>query len=186
IINDILDVSKIEAGKLELHEDRIDLDVVTEDVLRLVQERAEAAGVSLLRDISGEMPYLYADQRKIKQILLNLISNAIKFTPSGGTVTLSRLLSPDGAIIISVADTGIGIAPENIPIATSRFGQVDSSMTRRYSGTGLGLPLSIGLVQLHQGKLKIESQIGRGTVVSIAMPPERTIPRGRSVHSLAV
>ncbi len=186
IINDILDVSKIEAGKLELHEDSVDLDAVMDDVLRLVQERTEMAGVSLFRDFAGEVPGLHADQRKIKQILLNLISNAIKFTPAGGTVTLSRRLAPDGGIVISVADTGIGIAPENIPIATSRFGQVDSSMTRRYSGTGLGLPLTIGLAELHHGTLKIESQIGRGTIVSVAMPPERTIPHHRSIRSQAV
>ena len=186
IINDILDVSKIEAGKLELHEDRIDLDAVIEDVVRLVQERAEIAGVSLQRDLGGgDIPRLFADQRKLKQILLNLISNAIKFTPAGGTVTLSRRLCEDGAISLSVADTGIGIAPENISIATARFGQVDSSMTRRYSGTGLGLPLTIGLVELHQGKLGIESALGRGTIVTVWFPPERTLLPQRRARSQA-
>ncbi len=186
IINDILDVSKIEAGKLDIHEDSIDLDLVMEDVLRLVHERAEMAGVSLRRDFEMEVPALYADQRKIKQILLNLISNAIKFTPAGGTVTLSRHLDADGGITMTVADTGIGMAPEHIPIATSRFGQVDSSMTRRYSGTGLGLPLTIGLVDLHQGKLSIESQVGRGTIVSVAMPAGRSMRSLRPVRTQAM
>jgi PAS domain S-box-containing protein len=186
IINDILDVSKIEAGKLELHEDRIDVDAIIDDVVRLVHERAEIAGVSLQRDFAeGEVPALYADQRKLKQILLNLISNAIKFTAAGGKVALSRRCEEDGSVRISVADTGIGIAPEHIPIATARFGQVDSSMTRRYSGTGLGLPLTIGLVELHQGKLSIESALGRGTVVTVSFPPERTIPAQRPLQSQA-
>jgi PAS domain S-box-containing protein len=185
IINDILDVSKIEAGKLELHEDCIDLDAVMDDVLRLVHERAEMAGVALRREAPGQVPRLFADQRKIKQILLNLISNAVKFTPAGGTVTLSRSVGADNGIIMSVADTGIGIAPEHIPIATARFGQVDSSMTRRYSGTGLGLPLTIGLVELHRGKLTIDSALGRGTTVRVSMPPERSLPARRALRSQA-
>jgi two-component system, cell cycle sensor histidine kinase PleC len=185
IINDILDVSKIEAGKLELHEDAIDLDGLMEDVLRLVHERAEMAGVRLQSDFRQKVPDLYADQRKLKQILLNLISNAVKFTPAGGTVTLSRHVGSDGGIVMSVTDTGIGIAPEHIPIATARFGQVDSSMTRRYSGTGLGLPLTIGLVELHRGKLSIQSELGRGTTVTVAMPGERSLTARRSARSQA-
>ena len=150
-----------------------------EDVLRLVHERAEVAGVMLRREDGGKIPALFADQRKIKQILLNLISNAIKFTPAGGTVSLARGVGADGGIVISVADTGIGIAPEHIPIATARFGQVDSSMTRRYSGTGLGLPLTIGLVELHKGKLSIQSTLGSGTIVTVWFPPQRAIPSQR-------
>jgi signal transduction histidine kinase len=91
----------------------------------------------------------------------------------------------DNGIVMSVADTGIGIAPENIPIATARFGQVDSSMTRRYSGTGLGLPLTIGLVELHQGKLAIDSALGRGTTVRVSMPPQRSLPARRPLRSQA-
>jgi signal transduction histidine kinase len=175
IINDILDVSKIEAGKLELHEDAVDIDVVIEDVLRLINERAETAGVDLRRDRAETVPKLFADQRKIKQILLNLIANAVKFTMSGGSVTIGRHIGADGGIVVSVTDTGIGMAPEHIPIAMARFGQVDSSMTRRYSGTGLGLPLTIGLVELHQGKVTIESEVGRGTTVTVAFPAVRSL-----------
>ena len=104
-----------------------------------------------------------------------MISNAVKFTLSGGSVTIGRGLGADGGIVISVADTGIGIAPEHIPIAMARFGQVDSSMTRRYSGTGLGLPLTIGLVELHQGEVSIESEVGRGTTVTVSFPARRSL-----------
>ncbi len=185
IINDILDVSKIEAGKLELHEETIDLDSLIDDVFRLVHERAERAQVSLHKAADRPVPGLFADPRKIKQILLNLLSNAIKFTPVGGTVSISRGLGVDGGLVITVEDTGIGIAPEHIPIATARFGQVDSSMTRRYSGTGLGLPLTIGLIELHHGTLSIQSAVGRGTVVSVGMPPHRSVPYRRVVHTQA-
>jgi PAS domain S-box-containing protein len=185
IINDILDVSKIEAGKLELHEESLDLDTVIEDIFRLVHERAERAEITLRKIADETVPALFADPRKIKQILLNLLSNAIKFTPPGGTVSISRSRRADGGLRLIVKDTGIGIAPENIPIATSRFGQVDSSMTRRYSGTGLGLPLTIGLIELHQGTLGIQSDIGQGTAVIVDMPPNRSVPLRRSIRSMA-
>jgi signal transduction histidine kinase len=185
IINDILDVSKIEAGKLELHEERIDLDIVIDDVFRLVHERAETARITLCKLNHEPVPGLFADPRKIKQILLNLLSNAIKFTPPGGTVTISRSIRPEGGLTLTVEDTGIGIALENIPIATSRFGQVDSSMTRRYSGTGLGLPLTIGLIELHQGTLSIQSEVGRGTTVTVSFPPHRSIAPRRIVRTQA-
>jgi PAS domain S-box-containing protein len=185
IINDILDVSKIEAGRLELHEERIDLDIVIDDVCRLVHERAETAKITLCKLNHEPVPGLFADPRKIKQILLNLLSNAIKFTPPGGTVTISRSIRPDGGLTLTVEDTGIGIALENIPIATSRFGQVDSSMTRRYSGTGLGLPLTIGLIELHQGTLSIQSEVGRGTTVTVSFPPHRSIAPRRIARTQA-
>ncbi|MCI0431892.1 MAG: ATP-binding protein [Rhodospirillales bacterium] len=183
IINDILDVSKIEAGKLELHEEAIDLDNLIDDVFRLVHERADGADITLRRDADHPVPGLFADSRKIKQILLNLLSNAIKFTFPGGTVSIGRRVGADGGLQITVRDTGIGIAPEHIPIATARFGQVDSSMTRRYSGTGLGLPLTIGLIELHQGTLDIQSEVGRGTIVTVSMPPHRTVPQERATRA---
>ena len=184
IINDILDVSKIEAGKLELHEETLDLDIVVDDIFRLVRERAERGEIELRKITKEPVPGLFADPRKLKQILLNLLSNAIKFTAPGGAVSISRSLRADGGLRLVVQDTGIGIAPENIPIATSRFGQVDSSITRRYSGTGLGLPLTIGLIELHQGTLSIQSEVGHGTAVVVDMPPRRSVPLRRSVRSV--
>ncbi|MGH6932667.1 MAG: hybrid sensor histidine kinase/response regulator [Dongiaceae bacterium] len=185
IINDILDVSKIEAGKLELHEEPIDLDSLIDDVFRLVHERAEQAEVSLRKVAERPVPGLLADPRKIKQILLNLLSNSIKFTPTGGTVGITLALGTDGGLTVTVEDTGIGIAPEHIPLATARFGQVDGSMTRRYSGTGLGLPLTIGLVELHQGTLSIGSTVGQGTKVTICFPPGRSAAARRLARSQA-
>ncbi len=185
IINDILDVSKIEAGKLELHEEIVDLDNLIDDVFRLVHERAERSEIGLHTIADHPVPGLFADPRKIKQILLNLLSNSIKFTPAGGTVSISRALGADGGLVMIVGDTGIGISPEHIPVATARFGQVDSSMTRRYSGTGLGLPLTIGLVELHQGTLSIGSKVGHGTEVSISFPPSRSAGARRLARTQA-
>src|SRR5262249_15128816 len=186
IINDILDVSKIEAGKLELHESLVDLDILIDDVMRLVHERAERAGIALQRDSNpDEISKVYVDSRKIKQVLLNLLSNSIKFPPSGARVMVARQQTADGGLNILIRDTGIGIAAEHISLATSRFGQVDSSMTRRYSGTGLGLPLTIGLVELHQGKLSIESEVAKGTVVTVGLPPERCSSHSRQFRSKA-
>jgi PAS domain S-box-containing protein len=182
IINDILDVSKIEAGKVELHEDLIDLDDLARDLMRLVRERARLAGIALSYAIDPVTPALTADPRKIKQILLNLLSNAIKFTPAGGTVHVSAGPVADGGLAITVADSGIGMAEQDIPLATARFGQVDSSMTRRYSGTGLGLPLTIGLVELHDARLSIQSQVGTGTRVTVWFPPSRCVELRRAVN----
>ena len=145
---------------------------MVDDIFRLVRERAERGEIELRKITKEPVPGLFADPRKLKQILLNLLSNAIKFTAPGGAVSISRSLRADGGLKLVVQDTGIGIAPENIPIATSRFGQVDSSMTRRYSGTGLGLPLTIGLIELHQGTLSIQSEVGHGTAVVVDMPPK--------------
>src|SRR5262249_31563903 len=123
IINDILDVSKIEAGKLELHESLVDLDILIDDVMRLVHERAERAGIALQRDSNpDEISKVYVDSRKIKQVFLTLLSTSIMFTPSGGRVMVARQQTADGGLNILVRDTGIGIAAEHISLATSRFG----------------------------------------------------------------
>ena len=116
------------------------------------------------------------DVKKVKQILLNLLSNAIKFTPEGGKVNLRVVINSDNQFQLTVADTGIGIAPENIDIALSDFGQVDGSLTRRHDGAGLGLPLSKKLTELHGGELFIESELGAGTTVTVLFPKNRTVP----------
>jgi signal transduction histidine kinase len=116
---------------------------------------------------------LVADERAVKQILLNLLSNAVKFTPEGGRVAVGAEMRSDGSLAVSVDDTGIGIAPENIPRALAPFSQVDSSLTRRYEGTGLGLPLVKSLIELHGGTLQLESEEGKGTVATIVFPAER-------------
>ena len=173
LINDILDLSKIEAGKAELIEENIDINRVVRTCLTYVKERAGHAGVELLNQLPNDIPRLYADERKIKQILLNLLSNAVKFTPSGGSVTVRVSIDPRSGYTIEVIDTGIGIALEDIPKALAQFGQIDSSLSRKYEGTGLGLPLSEALAKLHDGRLDLRSSPNIGTTVSLVLPPER-------------
>ncbi len=175
IINDILNISKIEAGKLELDETKVDVGAVVEICARLMYMRAAEAGIQLETNLAADLPKIFLDSRKVKQILLNLISNAVKFTPKGGKVTVSAGLNERGELVIKVADTGIGIAPENIGRALSPFMQIDSSLSRKYEGTGLGLPLSKALIELHGGQLTIESQLGTGTTVTVTFPTTRVV-----------
>ncbi|MGB8274200.1 MAG: PAS domain S-box protein [Alphaproteobacteria bacterium] len=183
VINDILDISKIEAGKLELYEEDVDLAEVIEICIRLMATRAMEAEVTLETDLPLGLPGLHADSRKVKQVLLNLLSNSVKFTPKGGRVTTSAKLTERGELRLAVADTGIGIAPENIEKALSPFAQIDSSLSRKYEGTGLGLPLSKALVELHGGRLEIQTALGVGTTVAITFPPERVLVHHK--HSVA-
>ena len=173
LINDILDVAKAEAGKLDIHEDEVDVERVINAAVRLVQERALKAAVSVSVEVPEGFPLLWADERKIKQVLLNLLTNSVKFTPAGGHIAVVARRELDGEAVIEVADTGIGIAPEDIPTALSPFGQVDSKLSRRYEGTGLGLPLSRAMVELHGGRLTLTSTVGVGTVVAVRLPAAR-------------
>jgi PAS domain S-box-containing protein len=173
IINDILDMSKIEAGQLTLHEDIIDIAATAETCRRFVQQRADDAGVKLNTDVAPGLPALHGDELRIKQIVLNLLSNAVKFTPRDGHVTLGAEMNEVGGITISVTDTGIGMSDEEITIALKAFHQVDNSLQRSHEGTGLGLPLSKNLVELHGGRLIVESATGRGTKVSAMFPVQR-------------
>lgn len=174
IINDILDVSKLEAGKLELFEETIDVPKAIRDLLLLVEERAHESGVRIETDVAEGLPPLRADARKLKQILLNLITNAVKFSHPGGTVRIEARLDM-GRIVIAVADNGIGMDESELATAVTRFGQVASPWSRRQAGTGLGLPLAIGLAELHGAELKIESRKGVGTTARVIFPEERTV-----------
>jgi len=174
IINDILEVSKIEAGQIEITDQIVEVAQVIEDVIRIVRPRADEQNLDLEIEVGADLPALRADERKVKQVLLNLLSNAIKFTPSGGKVRIDASILSDRSLKVRVADTGMGIAEEDVPRALERFGQVEHVMTRLHSGTGLGLPLSAGLIELHGGTLALESKEGEGTVVTVTFPPERT------------
>ncbi len=173
LINDILDLSKVESGLDELHEQDIEVPELALSVWRLIQQRAEKQGVRLILELPEEPPALYADLRKLKQILVNLMSNAIKFTEAGGTVKMKVWFRGDSGYVFQVVDTGIGIALEDIPKALSQFGQVDSTLGRRHEGTGLGLPLTKALVELHGGSLDLQSEPGVGTTVTARFPAER-------------
>lgn len=175
IINDILDLSKIEADKVELLEEAVNVSEVVGSCLLLVKERAAAGGVNLKRNVPDNLPPLFADDRMLKQILINLLSNAIKFTPAGGTVEISVWSRPGAGYVFQVADTGIGIALEDIPTALTPFKQIDSALNRKYEGTGLGLPLTKSLAEMHGGSLDLQSAVDGGTTVTVRFPAERIV-----------
>ena len=175
VISDVLDLSKVEVGRLDLHDEHVDLAKVVGDCHRLISERVKTGRLALAIDLPPELPMLRGDELRLKQIVLNLLSNAVKFTPPGGRVALTAAVAPDGALALSVSDTGIGMKPEEIPIALEPFRQIDSVHTRRFEGTGLGLPLARTLAELHGGTLHIISAPGRGTTVTVIFPPDRLI-----------
>ncbi|PIW29134.1 MAG: hypothetical protein COW30_05770 [Rhodospirillales bacterium CG15_BIG_FIL_POST_REV_8_21_14_020_66_15] len=175
IINDLLDLARIERGQMNLNERRLDLALLVNACHRLVRERALEAGVSLMIDCPAGLPPLLADELRVKQALVNLLSNAIKFTERGGAVCVVARRQEDGAVRLTVSDTGIGISPENMAVALSEFGQVDGTLTRTHEGTGLGLTLSRKLIELHGGVLEMESEVGKGTSVHLLFPASRSL-----------
>ncbi|HUC69217.1 MAG TPA: ATP-binding protein, partial [Stellaceae bacterium] len=177
IINDILDLSKVEAGRVDLVEEIVDLQTIIRSVVLLLRERAANAELTLKTELPDALLLLRADERKLKQVLMNLLSNAVKFTPPGGEILVHARVESQRGVVIEVADNGIGIAPEDIERALSPFGQVDSRLSRRYEGTGLGLPLARALAELHGGTLTLESALGRGTIVRITLPADRLVQR---------
>jgi signal transduction histidine kinase len=172
-VNRILDHAKIEAGRAELQEEYFDLHEAASTSASFVRPQAETAGLTLILNVPPTIPALYGDPQYVKQILINLLSNAVKFTPRGGSVTLTAAIGEDGWLDISVTDTGIGIAEDELWKALMPFGQVSSDLSRRYEGTGLGLPLSKGFAELHGGTLSIHSEKDRGTKVTVRFPPSR-------------
>jgi signal transduction histidine kinase len=175
LINDILDISKIEAGKFELSEETVDVREVLSGCLTFVHDRAVKSGLQLVENIPHDLARLRGDSTKLRQIFANLLSNAVKFTPAGGTVSLAAGHDEHGALRIAVRDTGIGIAREHLAKVLEPFGQVDSSYTRRVGGTGLGLPLAKSLVELHGGVLLLNSKLGSGTEVVVTLPRSRVV-----------
>ncbi len=180
VVNDILDLSKIEAGRAALVLEDADAAELVDSCLRLIHGRAADARLQLRRLVEDSLPRLRVDPLKIKQILINLLSNAIKFTPSGGTVTLRACSTAEGGIAFAVSDTGIGIAEKDLSKAIETYGQVEPADGVRVEGTGLGLPLAKALAELHGGELKIESLAGKGTTVTVILPPGCIAPAKRS------
>jgi signal transduction histidine kinase len=185
LISDILDISKIESGRLELHDEGTSLTELVRRCVRLVQPRAEEGGLSLVEHLPVDLPDAVIDEVRLKQALLNLLSNAVKFTHAGGRIEVSAVELEDGAIEISVADNGIGMRPEDVPIALEPFRQIDSNLTRPYEGTGLGLPLTKRLIELHGGSLEIETELGRGTRVTLRLPADRALRRAPALAASA-
>ncbi|MBI3515538.1 MAG: two-component sensor histidine kinase [Proteobacteria bacterium] len=175
LIGDVLDLSKIGAGRLELHDEPVDLAQLVQACHRLLAERARDSKVALEVDIARDLPVLMADPVRLKQIVLNLMSNAVKFTPEGGRVTARAAPDADGGATITIADTGIGMTAQEIVVALEPFRQVDNAMTRRYEGSGLGLPLAKQLTELHGGKLELTSEPGVGTTTRVRLPQRRVL-----------
>ncbi|MBP7063577.1 ammonium transporter [Ferrovibrio sp.] len=173
LVNDLLDHTRIESGRVELTEEEIDLHDLCRAVLRMLQDKAVSGGVILEADIPEDLPELRADERAMRQMLLNLLGNAIKFTPKGGKVTIAAELEADGRFAICVRDTGIGMKREDVPRALEPFVQLHHHLSKSYGGAGLGLPLVQALMRLHQGSVTIDSREGVGTVVTLRFPRQR-------------
>ncbi len=173
IISDILDLSKIEAGRMELHEEMIDLGKVVQSCQTIVKEAAAHAGLALRTQLPKGLPPLFADKRSVRQILLNLLSNAIKFTPQGGRVMVEARLEANGELALAVRDSGIGMSEDDIEIVLQPFGQVESAHTRSHDGTGLGLPITKSLAEMHGGSMTVESTVGKGTDIIVRFPASR-------------
>ena len=177
VIGDILDISKIEAGEMTIDEEEMRFDTLLDECVQIVRERAERGDIALSVKVAPTLPAFRGDALRLKQIVLNLLSNSIKFTPPGGGISIRAEFGDDEGIVLSVTDTGIGIAPENIPKVLEPFGQVRDDSMRAHAGTGLGLSLSKKLAELHGGILSIESAVDTGTTVTVRFPPERNIER---------
>jgi signal transduction histidine kinase len=175
IINNVLDMSKVEAGQYQLYETAVDLRDVARASIAILSGRAREQGLSLELAIDPTLPCVMADERTLRQVLLNLLSNAVKFTPHGGRVTVTGSVQPNGDVALHVQDTGIGIATEALDLVMEPFRQANGSFSREYEGTGLGLTISKNFVELHGGKLAIESEVGVGTTVSVILPAFRVM-----------
>jgi signal transduction histidine kinase len=171
LINDILDLSKIEAGRMELELAVFDLPQVLEDALILVRERATRRGIALHKAVDPQLGAIRADERKVKQVVLNLLSNALKFTPEGGRIAVGAVAT-DGAVEVSVEDTGVGIAPEDQESVFEEFRQVGLA-DKKAEGTGLGLALCRKFVELHGGRIWVKSQVGVGSTFTFTLPLRR-------------
>ncbi len=175
LINDILDLSKAEAGKLDLHPEAVDVGELVGECVRLTRERARSGGLKLAALVPPDLPQLHADRLRLKQMLLNLLSNAIKFTLPGGHVEVRAWIDSAGCIAFAIVDSGIGMSAEQIPLALEPFRQIDSPLSRNREGTGLGLSLVKQLAEHHGAEMTIDSTLGKGTTVSLAFPAARTL-----------
>jgi two-component system, cell cycle sensor histidine kinase PleC len=185
LINGILDVSKIQAGKLSVDLEAVSIMPILESCLLIVEAKAAEKDIEVESHIAPRLPDLWADPLRVKQIMINLLSNAVKFTPEKGRIQIDVNPGNENFATISVTDTGMGMSVSEIDTAMSPFGQVDAGFNKRHEGTGLGLPIAYALARLHGGDLKIESQKGVGTRVTVTLPTLKTPhaqPRDNNLH----
>lgn len=175
VINDILDLSRIEAGKLELEENDVDLSSAISETVQLMSERAKTAGLLLINHIPDDLQRIRADERQIKQVVINLLSNALKFTTRGGRIEVSATVTTGGALEIHFSDTGIGIAQEDLERVQQPFAQIADALTRKHEGTGLGLAIVKSIIAMHGGDFRLESTVGEGTTAIVTIPPSRVL-----------
>jgi signal transduction histidine kinase len=175
LIGDVLDLSRIEAGALDLAEGVVDLNEALRAMLRMVQERAARKSLRIDTKLESSLPLIRGDERAIKQIILNLLSNCTKFTGEGGKITVATENERDGGVSLIIADTGIGIASADIPKVLEPFGQIGDATTRVHEGTGLGLPFAKRLTEMHDATFELKSEVGVGTTVTVCFPTERVI-----------
>jgi signal transduction histidine kinase len=176
LIGDILDLSRIESGKLDLQFENVCIGELAEAAMRRAATRERKAGDCVSISLPPDLPQLSADRRALLQMLINLISNALKFTPTDGRITVSAFMRVDGGMTLQVKDTGIGMAPEDIPRALMAFTQVDDDLSRRHEGSGLGLTIVKSMMEQHGGRLTLQSAKGEGTTVSLEFPAGRVVP----------
>lgn len=175
LINDVLDISKIEAGKLDIHPEPLDIHEIIATSLDVVRGETLVEQKVFYTEIAESLPHLLADKRMVKQMLLNLLSNAVKFTPENGRIAVGAAVAVDGGLTLTVSDSGIGIAEDQMDKVLTPFGQIDNELNRKHKGAGLGIPLVMGLVKLHDGSLELKSTVGVGTRATIHFPPERVL-----------
>jgi two-component system cell cycle sensor histidine kinase PleC len=175
LINEILDLSRIEAGRYELNEEASRLGDIVEDCLRLLKLRAESKGLRIVPEIEDHLPLIWVDERAIRQVCLNLLSNALKFTPKGGTITIRVTLCADGGQVLAIKDTGPGIPADEIPKVLQAFGQGSLAHETAEGGTGLGLPIVQSLVELHGGTFELRSELRKGTEALVTLPGKRVL-----------
>ncbi len=183
IINDILDLAKAESGKLELSEDEVDLVKVARRAMRMCEHRAQQRRHKIVLRAEPENARVIADDKLLLQLTLNLLSTAVKLTPESGEIRISIAGNAKNGVEIAIADTGIGIPPEDLVRVLRPFEQIESTYTRKYKGTGLGLPYAVRVTDLHGGKLSIESMVGEGTTVRVWLPPSRFVDTAHQMPS---
>jgi len=182
VINGILSLAKIEAGQTVLDEEPFEIPEIIDWAFRLLVEKASASGVALRKEAASNLPLIHGDPRLIRQALLNIISNATKFSHAGGSVLVKAGRDEAGGIVVAVVDSGIGMTADEIVVALTPFGQAESSWQRRFEGTGLGLPLAKKFIELHGGALTVESTPLKGTAVTITLPPARCLEDALRQH----